>query len=200
MTRAPRADSVRNRARILEATREQIARHGPGVGMDEIASAAGVAVGTLYRHFPTKSDLVSAVLDEYMQRVADEAEAAADRVRAGADATQELTSFIVGVVEESAHNHAAKAAAATLAPTPTGSAARTRAAETRAAAAVGAVLRTAQRDGQIRSDLTVDDLYLLVATAPYEHGAPALRRWQDLVIPGLRRSDDPKRSARASRP
>ncbi|GHE98783.1 helix-turn-helix domain-containing protein [Streptomyces griseoluteus] len=52
---------VRNPTKILTAAGEQTTAHGPEVGMDEIASAAGVAVGTLYRHFPTKTDLVAAL-------------------------------------------------------------------------------------------------------------------------------------------
>ncbi len=60
--RPARADAIRNRAKILEAARQQITLHGPDVGMDQIAQAAGVAVGTLYRHFPTKNDLSSRLL------------------------------------------------------------------------------------------------------------------------------------------
>jgi AcrR family transcriptional regulator len=60
-----RADAARNRARILAAARDQFAAHGSEAGMDEIAAAAGVAVGTLYRHFPTKADLVAAVSENH---------------------------------------------------------------------------------------------------------------------------------------
>ena len=74
--RQQRADAVRNRRRVLAAASEQIALHGPEVGTDEIAAAAGVAVGTLYRHFPTKTDLVASVMAAYLERAPDEAEAA----------------------------------------------------------------------------------------------------------------------------
>src|SRR3954452_18565000 len=88
MTQAPvrpaglRADAVRNRANILEAARKLIGRRGAEAGMDEIAREAGVAVGTLYRHFPTKHDLVQAILEELTQHVF----ALLDRALAGIDA------------------------------------------------------------------------------------------------------------------
>ncbi|MEV6781756.1 TetR family transcriptional regulator [Streptomyces sp. NPDC051098] len=66
--RAPRADAVRNRNKILAAAGEQITAPGPEVGMDQIAAAAGVAIGTPYRHFPTKTDLVAAVVAEFVAR------------------------------------------------------------------------------------------------------------------------------------
>ena len=61
-----RADAVRNRASILEAARRLVAEQGTEVAMGEIARAAGVAVGTLYRHFPNKTDLLAAVVNEYV--------------------------------------------------------------------------------------------------------------------------------------
>ena len=57
-SRPLRADARRNRERILEAARDAFADSGRDVQMDEVAQRAGVGVGTLYRHFPTKEDLV----------------------------------------------------------------------------------------------------------------------------------------------
>jgi AcrR family transcriptional regulator len=61
--RALRADAARNRERILAAAREVFARDGREAQMEDIARRAGVGVGTLYRHFPTKTDLVAAAVD-----------------------------------------------------------------------------------------------------------------------------------------
>jgi AcrR family transcriptional regulator len=57
-----RADARRNRERILAAAREVFSEHGAEAQMDEIARRAGVGVGTLYRHFPTKDALVGALV------------------------------------------------------------------------------------------------------------------------------------------
>jgi AcrR family transcriptional regulator len=56
-----RADAARNRAKVLAAARELFAAEGRGVQMEDIARHAGVGVGTVYRHFPTKEALVDAV-------------------------------------------------------------------------------------------------------------------------------------------
>jgi AcrR family transcriptional regulator len=58
-TRPLRADARRNRQRILEAARAAFSERGAEVQMDEVARAAGVGVGTLYRHFPTKEALIN---------------------------------------------------------------------------------------------------------------------------------------------
>ncbi|MFD9868279.1 TetR/AcrR family transcriptional regulator [Streptomyces niveus] len=179
--RAPRADAVRNRKRILVAAGEQITAHGPDVGMDEIAAAAGVAVGTLYRHFPTKTDLVAAVVTEYVARVADDAETAFARVADGTGrALDELTAFLGFVVEQSATDRAVKAAAQTLGAEP-----GNRADEDRAGSAVADLIRAGQADGDVHPDVTVNDIYLLFSTAPTDQPPTARARWLTLVTPGL---------------
>ncbi|MFI6910316.1 TetR/AcrR family transcriptional regulator [Nonomuraea sp. NPDC050394] len=60
--RAPRVDAIRNREAIVEAAAEVLAEQGAAVDVREIARRSGVGMGTLYRHFPTKEDLVHTVL------------------------------------------------------------------------------------------------------------------------------------------
>jgi AcrR family transcriptional regulator len=62
--RSQRADARRNRERVLSAARARFAEHGLDAQIDDIAADAGVGVGTVYRHFPTKLDLLEALADE----------------------------------------------------------------------------------------------------------------------------------------
>jgi len=62
--RRPRADAVRNRALIVETARTVFTARGSDASLEEIARGAGVGIGTLYRHFPTRDDLVAAVFRE----------------------------------------------------------------------------------------------------------------------------------------
>lgn len=66
-----RADARRNRARIVEAARELFAEHGLDAQIDDIAEKAEVGVGTVYRHFPTKDDIVAALATEHFAAVAE---------------------------------------------------------------------------------------------------------------------------------
>lgn len=79
-----RADARRNLARIVDVARATFGKHGTGVGMDEIARRAGVGVGTLYRHFPTKEALIAEIVREQMEQIAKEASAYAEEGDAGA--------------------------------------------------------------------------------------------------------------------
>ncbi|MFK4068666.1 TetR/AcrR family transcriptional regulator [Streptomyces sp. NPDC029674] len=62
--RQPRADARRNRERILAAAREAFAEYGAEASLNEIVRRAGVGPGTLYRHFPTRPALLTAVLQD----------------------------------------------------------------------------------------------------------------------------------------
>lgn len=74
--RALRSDAARNRAAILDTAQRLTARLGTDVGMHEVARESGVAIGTVYRHWPTKQDLLAEVLMLRLDEVAARAEAA----------------------------------------------------------------------------------------------------------------------------
>jgi AcrR family transcriptional regulator len=179
--RAQRVDAVRNRTKILDAAREQITLHGAAAAMDEIAAAAGVGVGTLYRHFPTKTDLVEAVIAEFVGRVADDAESSWARVQAGASSAHtEVVGFLSRVMETSATNHAVKAAADAL-----GADHGHKAVEVRVTEALARLIGAGQSSGDIHPDVTVADIYLLLSAAPTDQPPAARARWLTLILPGL---------------
>jgi AcrR family transcriptional regulator len=68
--RKPRADALRNRDRILEAAKEAFTRSGADASLDDIARQAGVGPGTLYRHFPTRAQLLEAVFRTELEKLA----------------------------------------------------------------------------------------------------------------------------------
>ena len=69
-TRKPRADAQRNRERILGAAKEAFTRFGANTSLDDIAKQAGVGPGTLYRHFPTREELLEAVYRTEVEKLA----------------------------------------------------------------------------------------------------------------------------------
>jgi AcrR family transcriptional regulator len=178
--RPARADSIRNRAKILDAARQQITAHGPDVGMDQIAGAAGVAVGTLYRHFPTKTDLVSAAVGAFVTQVADSAEAAVDAAKHGNRAFDELAGLLRHIVQAAATNYAVKAAAEAL-----NAAVDDSDDVQRAHVALQSLIDAARVDRAVRPDLSLDDFYLLVSNAPSDQPPEVLDRWADLIIFGI---------------
>jgi AcrR family transcriptional regulator len=72
--RKPRVDAVRNRERVLEAAKKVFSAGGPDASLEAVAREAGVGIGTLYRHFPTREALFEAVYRREVQQLADLAE------------------------------------------------------------------------------------------------------------------------------
>jgi AcrR family transcriptional regulator len=71
VARKLRADAKRNRERILEVARQVFTRRGAEASMDEIAKRAGIGPGTLYRHFPTRDELLAAVYISEVEKLAE---------------------------------------------------------------------------------------------------------------------------------
>jgi AcrR family transcriptional regulator len=76
--RKPRADAQRNRERILEVAKLAFTRSGADTSLDDIAKQAGVGPGTLYRHFPTREELLKAVYRHELENLATAAEKLAE--------------------------------------------------------------------------------------------------------------------------
>ena len=90
-----RADAARNRQRILDAAEEVFAKEGLSVPIDAVASVAGVGVGTLYRHFPTKEALFQAIVISRLTELVEAARAGAD-----ADPGEAFFSFLDRMADE----------------------------------------------------------------------------------------------------
>src|SRR5205814_7441463 len=97
-----RADARRNRCRILEAAESVFAGKGMGASTDEVASAAGVGIGTVFRHFPTKAALLEALLVSKLRRLVDEAEA----LCSSEDPRGALFAFFTRMLEQSSSKKA----------------------------------------------------------------------------------------------
>src|SRR5690242_16023826 len=95
-----RADAQRNRARILDAAEAVFAEGGPDASTEAVARRAGVAIGTVFRHFPTKADLLRALMKRLLEQVTTDA---GDRIAHGDPATA-LFEFIRQLVRRTAAN------------------------------------------------------------------------------------------------
>ncbi len=185
---ALRADAQRNRRLLLEAAAEAFAQRGIDVSASEIAARAGVAKGTLFRHFPTKSDLVGAVLIDRMSRVREIAVELGATRPPGLAAVGELMSRGAEVI--AADRSFFDAAMAAVVPSAELHAAK-RAFET----ALDALVEAARSAGEIRDDVRGIDLAMLMmaatnTTAPTQDRHPELwRRYLALMIDGLRPGD-----------
>ena len=83
LPRAQRADARRNREAVMDAARRLMAKDGLDTQMDDIAREAGVGVGTVYRHFPNKDDLIYALAEHRFERLAEFARDALAQTKPG---------------------------------------------------------------------------------------------------------------------
>lgn len=179
-----RKDAARNRARVLDAAHECVADKGVTVSTEEIARCAGVGIGTVFRHFPTKESLLEAVFAERLARFVAEANHTAGGGKAPHTA---LFAVLRRAVDTYATKHAIgdalSAAGVDAGPimSQAGSTLRH---------VLGGLLTDAQAAGTVRTDVTVDDLLaLLVGTtraAEYAGGAGARERLLTVVLDGLK--------------
>ena len=179
-----RSDASKNRERLLAAARDLFAERGLHVTMDEIAKAAGVGVGTAYRRFRNRDELIAALFDERIREFGAMVEAAA----AEPDAGYALETFLEGTM-------AMQAADRGLHDLLVGNAeVLARVAHVRAhlRPVIEDLVRRAQEDGRLRPDVTATDVpvlsLMLREVVDFSHDvAPELwRRYLALVLDGLR--------------
>ncbi|MEV7612482.1 TetR/AcrR family transcriptional regulator [Streptomyces sp. NPDC089799] len=151
---APRRTDARlNRERLVAAAREVFAESGPGASLNEIARRAGVGPGTLYRHFPNRSALLTAVLGDRIETLG----AHADRLLASEDADDALEEWLRAFLAHARVNQGMGSALLVESAGELGFDCHRRILDM----ADGLLVR-AQRHGTARADLTADDLLQLV--------------------------------------
>lgn len=192
---ALRADARRNRAAILEAAEAVFSSAGPGAPIDEVARRAGVGVGTLYRHFPTKEDLLGALVAAHAEPLV---EAAQDALRArdpGPALFGLIRHLAIQFVRFRALADAIAAAGIDLQSS--------KAAHSDQLMAVFAeVLARAQRAGAVRGDVTASDVTTVMGALCHAQAVSrdpsSLSRYVDLLCDGLRASPARRRTTAAS--
>jgi AcrR family transcriptional regulator len=182
--RALRADARRNYERLLCAARETFDEQGTHACLDEIARRAGVGIGTLYRHFPTRRDMLEALLHDGIAELCDYAE----RLLVSPDPAAALATWLRAVA---AHATASRGLAAELLRTTsdTGLSPSEKCQEMRVLGA--RLLDRAQAAGTIRADVAADDLFALINGLAWVSDAAeeeSAARLLDVMLDGLRRS------------
>lgn len=179
-----RRDAERNRERLIAEARALFAERGIGVPLEEIATRAGVSIGTLYNRFPNREALVDAV---FWDRDATVEQLARDALRDD-DPWRGFASFVERGCELQAADLGYNDVASRRVP----GAASTEAARERTAALMAQIVERAQRAGALRPDLTVEDLAFLVwgvsrTVEATSQVAPEMwRRHLALMLDGLR--------------
>jgi AcrR family transcriptional regulator len=189
LQRPLRADAARNRARLLAAARAVFAERGLDATMDEVARRAGVGVGTAYRRFRNRDDLIAALFEERLEEFMD----ILDDALADADPWRGLSGFLERSMEMQAEDRGFKDL---LLQSPDGPE-RMRRFRAQIRPLVEEVLRRAQDAGELRADVDGRDVLvvslMLGAVADFASDVePELwRRSLTLLLDGLRaqRSD-----------
>lgn len=171
--RRPRADAVRNRDRVLEAAKTVFSAGGPDASLEAVAKRAGVGIGTLYRHFPTREALFEAVYRREVQQLGELAEQLSKSEAKPVDA---LRQWLRSNVEFVATKKGMVAALALAAHSKSDLQAYS---FDRLTKAVGALLDRAVAAGEIRADIGPEDVLRALIGMCYMHDQPG---WQAVVL------------------
>jgi len=181
--RTLRADARRNRESVLAAAKKLFAARGLDVQMPDIAKAANVGVGTVYRHFATKDDLIAALVADHFDRLAQKAR---DALELG-DAWDGISEFIRFAAQAQADD---RGLCEVMGSRPEVLDVAARAAGL--ADLCDRLVKRAQRTGQLRGDLAWEDIPLVACgLGPTIHATvgPAKGRWPrlvEIILDGLR--------------
>lgn len=181
--RKPRADAVRNRERVLEAAKAVFNAGGPDASLEAVARRAGVGIGTLYRHFPTREALFEAVYRREVEQLG----VLAEQLKGANDPVDALRRWLRSNVQFVATK---KGMSAALALTFQSSSELAAFSLDRLTKAVGSLLDRAIAAGEIRSDVSPQDLLRALVGMCYMHDQPGWRssvlRLLDVFVDGLR--------------
>ncbi|MFJ2094461.1 TetR/AcrR family transcriptional regulator [Streptomyces sp. NPDC087901] len=184
-----RADARRNRERILEVADDVIREQGTQASLRDVARQAGVGLGTLYRHFPTRDALLETLLRQGFDRLAGQADELLD---AGLPPERALAEWLG---EFTLRAGAFRGLPASLMATLSDPDSALHASCEAMREACGRLLRAAQKAGRIRSDVDGTDLFVLVnALSWIADQAPSIaarsERLLALVMDGLAHTGD----------
>jgi AcrR family transcriptional regulator len=180
--RKPRADSARNRQLLIDAAKAGFSSVGLDVSLEEIARRAGVGIGTLYRHFPTREAVVEAVYRREVEHLAEAVPQLLQTSPAG-EALHQWMHLFVDFIATKRIIAPSLAAAAVRTSTPTSAELIT--------SALSTLVKRAIACGDVRKDIDPSDL--LRAMVGVSYGNPdagweaSARRLIDILMDGLRR-------------
>jgi AcrR family transcriptional regulator len=180
LSRPKRADARRNYDQLIAAAREAFTERDRSASLEDIARRAGVGIGTLYRHFPTRADLIEAVYVEEVEALARAAEDVTER-----EPWDALITWLHGFVGYIATKQALADELFAIADHNADVFANCRAALHEAGRPL---LERAQESGDVRDDADIEDIIRMVgAIAKMPAAEPAqIERVLDLALDGLR--------------